>query len=82
MPYKFNDARRDKIPKAKSRVTSWSACNESLRRRGELTVWVADDVAQNWAAPRRKARGGQARCSDLAIEICLALRVVFRLALR
>jgi hypothetical protein len=82
MPYKFNDPRRDKIPKAKYRVTNWSAYNESLRRRGDLTVWVADDVAQGWAARRRKTRGGQARYSDLAIEICLTLRTVFRLALR
>ena len=82
MPYKFNDARRDKIPKAQYRVTNWSVYNESLRRRGDLTVWVSDDVAQNWAAQRRKSRGGQARYSDLAIEICLTLRAVFRLALR
>jgi hypothetical protein len=47
-----------------------------------LTVWVSDDVAQNWSSPRRKTRGGQAFYSDLAIEICLTLRVVFRLALR
>ncbi|MEP2659205.1 MAG: IS5/IS1182 family transposase, partial [Sedimentitalea sp.] len=38
MPYKFNDARRDKIPKAKYRVTNWSAYNEGLRQRGDLTV--------------------------------------------
>lgn len=82
MPYKFNDARRDKIPKAKYRVTNWTAYNESLRWRGDLTVWVADDVAQNWAARRRKTRGGQGRYSDLAIEFCLTLRTVFRLALR
>lgn len=82
MPYKFNDARRDKIPKSKYRVTNWSDYNESLRQRGDLTIWVADDVARNWGAPRRKTRGGQARYSDLAIEICLTLRVVFRLALR
>ena len=81
MPYKFNDARRYKIPKAKYRVANWSIYNESLRRRGDLTVWVADDVAQSWAAQRRKTRGGQARYSDLAIEICLTLRTVFRLAL-
>jgi len=41
------------------------------RRRGDLTVCVADDVAQNWAAQRRKSLGGQAHCSDLAIEMCL-----------
>ncbi|MEO9782206.1 transposase, partial [Sedimentitalea sp.] len=82
MPYKFNDARRDKIPKAKYRVTNWSAYNEGLRQRGDLTVWVSDDVARKWSSPRRKTRGGQARYTDLAIEICLTLRVVFRLALR
>lgn len=82
MPHKFNDARRDKFEKARYRVTNAYEYNESLRRRGDLTVWVSDDVAQNWSSPRRKTRGGQAFYSDLAIEICLTLRVVFRLALR
>ncbi|MFA3919481.1 transposase [Ruegeria hyattellae] len=82
MPYKFNDARRNKFPKAKYRVTNCSEYNESLRQRGDVTLWVSDDVVQNWASPRRKTRGGQARYSDLAIEICLTLRAVFRLLLR
>ncbi|MFA3919299.1 IS5 family transposase [Ruegeria hyattellae] len=82
MPYKFNDARRDKFEKAKYWVTNCSEYNESLRRRGDVTIWVADDVVQKWRSPRRKTRGGQSRYSDLAIEICLTLRVVFRLALR
>jgi hypothetical protein len=43
---------------------------------------VHDNVVQNWPAPHRKSRGGQPRYSDLAIEICLTLRVLFRLALR
>lgn len=47
-----------------------------------MTIWVSDDVARNWVSPRRKTRGGQSRYSDLAIEICLTLRVVFRLPLR
>ena len=82
MPHKFNDARRDKFPKAKYRVTNCSEYNESLRQRGDVTIWVSDDVVKKWASPRRKTRGGQARYSDLAIEICLTLRVVFRLPLR
>ncbi len=82
MPHKFNDARRDKFPKAKYRVTNCSKYNESLRRRGDVTIWVSEDVVENWASPRRKTRGGQSRYSDLAIEICLTLRVVFRLPLR
>ena len=69
IPYRFYDARRDKIPKAKYRITNWAEYSESLRQRGDLTIWVADDVARNWGAPRRKTRGGQARYSDLAIEI-------------
>lgn len=82
MPYKLNDARRDKFDKARYSVTNWSEYNESLRQRGDVTIWVSDDVAQNWSSPRRRTRGGQTRYSDLAIEICLTLRVVFRLALR
>ncbi|MFA3920512.1 IS5 family transposase [Ruegeria hyattellae] len=81
MPYKFNDARRDKFPKAKYRVTNCSEYNESLRQRGDVKIWVSDERMQNWRSPRRKTRGGQARYSDLAIEICLTLRVVFRLPL-
>ncbi|WP_372574767.1 IS5 family transposase [Ruegeria jejuensis] len=82
MPHKFNDARRGKFPKARYRVTNWSTYNESLRQRGDVTIWISDEVAQIWSSPRRRTRGGQARYSDLAIEICLTLRVVFRLALR
>ncbi|MEO9778953.1 MAG: IS5 family transposase [Sedimentitalea sp.] len=82
MPHKFNDAHRDKFEKARYRVANTSEYNESLRQRGDLTIWVSDDVARKWSSPRRKTRGGQERYTDLAIEICLTLRVVFRLPLR
>lgn len=64
MPDKFNDARRDKFDKAQYSVTNWSEYNESLRQRGDVTIWVSDDLAQNWSSPRRKTRGGQPRYSD------------------
>ncbi|OSP54067.1 IS5 family transposase [Pseudoruegeria sp. SK021] len=82
MPYKHRDKHRDKFTKAEYRVTNWASYNESLRSRGDLTVWISDDIAQRWVPPRRKTRGGQHRYSDLAIEICLSLRVVFRMPLR
>ncbi|MEM9129473.1 MAG: transposase [Pseudomonadota bacterium] len=47
-----------------------------------MMIWVPDDLAQNWSSPRRKTRGGQPCYSDLAIEITLTMRVVFRLAMR
>jgi hypothetical protein len=82
MPHKFNATRRDKIPKQKYRVTNWAEYNESLRRRGDLTMWISEDALALWAAPRRKTRGGQSRYSDLAIEMCLTLGVVFTQPLR
>ena len=82
MPHKFNATRRDKIPKQKYRVTNWAEYNESLRRRGDLTMWISEDALALWVAPRRKTRGGQPRYSDLAIEMCLTLGVVFTQPLR
>ncbi|WP_280778065.1 transposase [Rhizobium sp. SG_E_25_P2] len=82
MPYKFHDSRRGKFRKGRYRVTNWPAYNESLRRRGDLTISVSEDVALEWTAGPRKTRGGRRKYSDLAIELCLTLRVAFRLALR
>mgnify|MGYP002633017722 CR=1 FL=1 len=82
MPHKFNADRRNKIPKQKHRVTNWSEYNESLRRRGYMTVWISEAALGLWSAPRRMTRGGQRRYSDLAIELCLTLGLVFKQPLR
>ena len=82
MPHKFNAARRHKFDKAQYRVFNWAEYNESLRQRGDLTIWVSDEAQSVWSAPRRTSRGGQRRYSDLAIETCLTLRTTYRLGLR
>jgi hypothetical protein len=82
MPHKSNAARRDKIPKQKYRVTNWSEYNEGLRQRGDLTVWICEDALALWPAARRTTRGGQPHYSDLAIELCLTLGLVFKQPLR
>jgi len=82
MPHKFNADRRGKIPKQKYRVTNWASYNESLRRRGDLMVWVSDQALGLWSAPRRTTRGGQRTYTDLAIEICLTLSAVYKQPLR
>ena len=82
MPHKFNAARRHKFDKAQYRVINWAEYNESLRQRGNLTIWVSEKAQSMWSAPRRTARGGQRRYSDLAIETCLTLRMAYRLGLR
>jgi Transposase DDE domain len=82
MPNKFNESRRHKIPKTKYRVTNWPAYEAALRQRGSLTVWFTEAAIASWGAERRTSRGGQPRCSALAITTALTLRAVFRLALR
>ena len=82
MPHKFNAARRHKFDKAQCRVINWAEYNESLRQRGDLTIWVSEEAQSMWSAPRRTSRGGQRRYSDLAIETCLTLRTAYRLPLR
>ena len=82
MPHKFNAARRHKFDKAQYRVIHWAEYNESLRQRGDLTIWVSEEAQSVWSAPRRTSRGGQRRYSDLAIETCLTLRTAYRLGLR
>ena len=64
------------------RVTNWAKYNESLRQRGDLTVWISEEALGLWSAPRRTTRGGQPRYSDLAIEFCLTLGMVFKQPLR
>ena len=44
MPHKFNADRRTKIPKQKRRVTNCADYDESLRQRGDLTVWISEDA--------------------------------------
>ncbi len=50
MPHKFNAARRHKFDKAQYRVINWAEYNESLRQRGDLTIWVSEEAQSVWSA--------------------------------
>jgi Transposase DDE domain len=82
MPFKHNAARRHRIPKARYRVQNWPTYEAGLKRRGDVTLWLDEAAIAGWQAPRRTTPGGQAWYSDVAIELVLMLRLVFRLALR
>jgi transposase len=82
MPYKLNESRRHKIPKARYRVTNWPAYDAALVRRGSLTVWFTENAVAAWHAPATGERGGQPIYSAIAIETGLALRLVFHQPLR
>jgi hypothetical protein len=82
MPHKFNATRRHKFAQKRYRVTNWTVYNESLRKRGDLTVWIDTAALEFWVAPRRLSRGGQPKYPELAIAICLTLGVVYEQPLR
>ena len=82
MPYKFNESRRHKIPKAKYRVANWPDYDAALVRRGSLTVWLTVEAVSAWHEPAAGKQGGQTIYSDLAIETGLALRLVLHQPLR
>jgi hypothetical protein len=82
MPYKFNESRCHKIPKARYRVTNWPEYDAALVRRGSLTVWLTEEALSAWHAPATGERGGQAVYGDIAIETGLALRLVLHQLLR
>src|SRR3954447_24487587 len=82
LPFKLNQDRRHHIPEQKRKVTNWRDYDESLRRRGSLTVWFSDEAVEAWEAERRTSRGGQPEYSDLAILTALTFKAVFRLAYR
>ena len=77
MPYKANESRRHKIPRARYRVENWGAYDAALRRRGDLTVWVTPEAIAAWTPPKTGRRGRPARYSDIAIEAGLMLRLAF-----
>ena len=62
------------------RTLNWSAYNASLRERGSLTVWF--DPLMSWHAEPSGKRGGQRVFSDVAIQSCLTIKVLFGLPLR
>src|ERR671912_1732855 len=77
MPYKANEARRHKIPRARYRVTNWPEYDGALQRRGSLTVRVTPEALAAWHPPRTGRRGRSPRYADLAIETGHLLRLAF-----
>ena len=77
MPYKANEARRHKIPRARYRVSNWPEYDRALQQRGSLTVWVTPEALAAWHPPKTGRRGRSPRYADLAIETGHLLRLAF-----
>lgn len=64
------------------RVTNWKDYNKSLVNRGNITLWISDDLLENWYYKEESTQGGQYIYSDKCIECLLGLKVVYSLAYR
>jgi hypothetical protein len=84
MPYKYLQEKGVKIKKQKYRVGNWAEYNASLKRRGDIEVWLAQEVIDSWYINDRiyDGSGTPNLYSDAAILACHDLRKVFKLALR
>ena len=51
MPYKYNEPRRHRIPRARYRIQNWPEYDRALQRRGDLTVWVTPGRSRRGARP-------------------------------
>ena len=76
---------RSKVhPKYKTtyRVGHWSAYEQALVQRGDVTRWLSADATDAWRPAPSGRPGAPKTFSDCAIETALTLRLVFRLPLR
>ncbi len=71
---------QDEIPGPSRPGQNWAAYEDSLRKRGDITVWFDEDAVDAWNAPPSGRPGGQRKYSELAIVTALTLRTVFRLS--
>ncbi len=77
MPYKVNEPRRHKVPRARYKVTNWPEYDRALQQRGSLAVWVTPEALAAWQPPRTGLRGRPRDYSDVAIETGHLLRLAF-----
>ena len=68
--------------KTKYRVGNWSAYEQALVQRGDVTLWLSADATDAWRPSPSGRPGAPKKFSDCAIETALTLRLVFRLPLR
>jgi len=84
MPNKHQDPYRHKFARAKYKISNSREYDQSLKNRGSLIIWFSEEAVAKWNNPVfiHKKRGGQDIYSDLAIETCVMLGLVYKQHLR
>ena len=81
MPYKYHDLRRHHIKKQPTFRRDWSQYSESLKDRGDMTIWLSHDVIDQWYEKDRvyDGTGTPNLYSDMAILTVHEIHQVFKL---
>jgi hypothetical protein len=64
------------------RIRNWREYEQGLRNRGDLTIWISQAAIDGWRVQGKRKPGGKRIYSNLAIETCLTLGMVYGLRLR
>ncbi|MEM0355052.1 MAG: IS5 family transposase [Thermoplasmata archaeon] len=69
--------------KYKYKVTNWKAYNNSLKKRGQVTIWLSAALLSVWKdLDVRKIAVGEQIYPDSIIEFCLLIKNVYHLPFR
>lgn len=84
MPNKYPIKKGWKVPKQKYKISNWPDYNEALRQRGNIDIWMSEEMIDVWYETERvyDGTGTPKKFSDLAIIACHEIRLVFKLPLR
>lgn len=65
------------------KVRNWSQYNESLKKRGSLSLWISEDAIKKWKSPKNpRFIGAPQKYSNDAILCMMMLKVVYHLPYR
>ena len=83
------------MTKAKYRIKNWSSYNKSLVHRGSINLWISEEVCRDWFycskayrnnkkanKKANKKEGHPFTYSNVAIELCLTVRSIYKMPLR
>jgi hypothetical protein len=65
------------------KVRNWPQYNESLKKRGSLSLWISEDAIEKWRSSKNpRFIGAPQQYSDDAILCMMTLKVVYSLPYR